>query len=270
MKKALLLICGIIIFSLSGCRNFNADSNNGENISLQKSVKNHEENVSWTRELEKGRLTQKIDSNDFVKNSLKLNPQTMIALEASKSKFPVYPEVEGFASLDISDLDSEVVEKINLFFLSYLKQKPCDSFMEENSIYSLVLFNYDFGKLNFTKSLTDWYIGKPFLLENMLEVPVRIFDKEKICDVKFYFKLNNTKEEINAEAIDKKIEQKKEEEKKEKPQESKDEAAKEKKDDKKENKTDGKKSEKNEIRDEWKIMDLQIEKIIWEGENGKQ
>lgn len=187
-------ISGILIFLFSilmftGCsnasqsQNFVVDSDN-----LKAEVLSRTQNLQWTKEIEKSRLTQKINSDELYSDNLDISPSLMIAVDGGISTNPVYPEIDGFGSLDISDTDPGVINLIDRFCVAYKKGESCDSFMETNSIYSLSLFLFDAGEEDFSVTGMDWVIGKAFLADNAIEVPVRMFNKQKFIDVNFFMK----------------------------------------------------------------------------------
>lgn len=172
-----------------GCSNASQNQNFViDDDNLKMTVLNRTQTLQWTQELEKNRLSQKINSEEQTKSDLKLGPLMMIAQEGGISSNPVYPVIDGFASLDISDIDPGAINIIDRFCIAYKKGDACDSFMSENSIYSLALFLFDSKEEEFSTAGMDWVIGKAFVTENSIEIPVRMFNKTKFIDVNFFMK----------------------------------------------------------------------------------
>ena len=73
--------------------------------------------LQWTLELEKNRLSERITSIEYINQNNRLTPAVLKAFEAGNERQPLYPELKGFGSLDISDVDPNVVSIINQFKL---------------------------------------------------------------------------------------------------------------------------------------------------------
>lgn len=181
-----------IIFSflvLFGCSNASQNQNFViDNDNLKAAVLSRTQNLQWTQELEKSRLSQKINPEDSISDNLKYTPSVMIAVEGGISTTAVYPVIDGFGSLDISDIDPGAINIIDSFCIAYKKGESCDKFMAENSIYSLSLFLFDASEEDFSVSGMDWIIGKAFVSESSIEIPVRIFNAKKYIDVNFFMR----------------------------------------------------------------------------------
>ncbi|MGN0739196.1 MAG: hypothetical protein ACI4LX_03390 [Treponema sp.] len=186
-EKFAAVIFSVIFLFFSCSTEINNQAMAGEE-NLKSITAQKEKTVQWTQELEKNRLSQKIDSIEYVNQFLKLNPPTMTAFEAGMSRPIVYPELDGFASLDISDVDANIIFLINNFCRNLAKETECDSFMNSESVFSLALFLYDAKNYGFSFKNTKWLIGKAFVLENGFEVPVRFVNENKKLDVHFYLK----------------------------------------------------------------------------------
>ena len=139
-----------------------------------------------TKEIEKSILSQKIDSIDYINSSLQLTPDVMIAYDAGMPHKNVYPYLEGFESLDVSDLDAEAANVIAQFCTNLVRKESCDSFMAKDSVYALAMFLYDAGECSFDFTNARWLLGKPFITESSLEVPAYFYHKSDYLSIKFY------------------------------------------------------------------------------------
>lgn len=156
---------------------------------LKKEADSVREDIQWTLEIEKNRLTQKIDSIDYISPGIKLTPNSMIAFEAGKNHPAVYPELENFGSLDVSDLDAEVFSLVSDFCRFYISDRECESFFAEDQIYPLVLFMYD--SKDYEKTNSRWILGKAFVSDNAIQVPVKFSNKTESMFVNVYVKENS-------------------------------------------------------------------------------
>ncbi len=192
MKKKLqfpIFIISILILSLClfSCSNVQESKIvYSENDTLKQSVKDREQTITWTQEIEGELLTETI-----TKDSMKIGSDVTYGRELYKiSKTiqnPVYPSFYDFGSLDTRSLKASVKEKLDKF---------CEAFSSEdhkNADYSFsrkFLFNYVFllkdfedgWKKNFSKELpegkaffTKWIFGQPFNGPDIIQIPVRFY-----------------------------------------------------------------------------------------------
>ena len=93
-----------------------------ENNTIKQNVKEKEQDITWTLELEGERLTKTIN-----RNSLELGKDVVFNKEVYKiskdMQKPVYPFLDEFGSLDTSNLKVSVKRKMNDF---------CTAFGSEN------------------------------------------------------------------------------------------------------------------------------------------
>lgn len=191
MKLFLSGIC-VLFFSLlivTGCSNASQNQNlSGESENLKSVVLRKSQDLQWTKEIEKSRLSQKINPNDSSDSKIVKSPSSMIASEGGFPSTAIYPLIEGFTSLDITDVDPEIITVIDRFFIAYSKGDDCDSFMDKDSVYSLALFLFDMSESNFAVKGLDWIVGKAFASENAIEVPVRMLNAKSYIDVNIFMK----------------------------------------------------------------------------------
>lgn len=175
-----------IFIMLNSCNNANQNQIQIDEHNLKQIVDKKNENISWTQELEKSRLSQRIDKLDYINSSLQLTPNTMVAFESSLSRLPVYPSLDNFGSLDISDIDENALYVVNQFCSKINDKESCQNLMNKNSIFALTLFLYDTSEINFNFSNYTWLIGQPFISENNLSIPVRFKNETNTLDIKLY------------------------------------------------------------------------------------
>ncbi len=157
-----------------------------ENNTIKQNVKEREQDITWTMELEGERLTKKIN-----RGSMQLGsdvPYTKDLYKISKTyQRPVYPSIEDFGSLDTRDLRVSVKEKVNTFCTAFASEGHigADSYFSKKYIFNYVFFLKDFeegwikyfGKLKTNKSspFKKWLFGEPFNGPDFIQIPVRFY-----------------------------------------------------------------------------------------------
>ena len=198
MKKALLFSSLIIFltFCFFSCSNTTASkiiTSDGNN--LREKIQNKESSVNWTKPLEENRLSESIDKNDKLTSSVKVNPEIMMIL---KSDFPpVYPYIENFESLDISELKPAwkgIVKKLFEVFNTDLNKLP-ENMIDNKYIFNYVFFVYDLKeqwKENFKEefktenAFSSYIIGKPFISDDIVQIPVRLTSEKGKVTIMVY------------------------------------------------------------------------------------
>lgn len=170
-----------------------------ENDTIKKSVKAREQGITWTQELEKERLTEKI-----TRASKELGAEVPYNKELFKiskdNQSPVYPEFNDFGSLDTRNLRPSLKEKMNNFCksLSSEKHSGADAFFSRKYIFNYVFFikdleegwknnfDTDYPEIKEDKSkkkegeaeqglFTKWTFGEPFIGSEIIQIPVRFY-----------------------------------------------------------------------------------------------
>ncbi len=215
---ALFALC----LSLFSCKK-NVEVALEEYTPLSKTASDLSANAQWAYELESDRLDKKINSFEAIDKSIPLIPVSIVVLEGGSPMASVYPELEGFGSLDTSSIRGELFDTIKDFCLSLVeysknledvekhglpvqeeeKEKEnegeskaessrgsskIDSFFSSRSIFSLALFLNDSKQAGVLESFV---IGRPLVGEESMEVPVLWHGKKQ----KLYSKLYPIQEE---------------------------------------------------------------------------
>lgn len=170
-----------------------------ESTELSRKIHAARENAVWAYEIEGTLLSKRISSVDAIDKSISLEPLALIALEGGKSFPAVFAEIEGFTSLDTSDIQGSVLDTVNGFcraFAEYVSasqevipetsaaqeagesgvpseekdSSKIDSFFPEATLYSLVLFLADSKDLG---NVESFVIGRAFIEDETIEVPIR-------------------------------------------------------------------------------------------------
>lgn len=195
----------VAIFAVSFCAAFFSCKKNSkrvleESTELSKKIYEARSKAAWAYEIESGRLSKKISSVDAIDRNIPLNPLALIALEGGKTQPAVFAEIEGFASLDTTDIQGDALDTVDGFcraLIEYTSAQPAndsgknenqdveeagvpqaekdsskiDAYFPGKTLYSLVLFLADSAASGAVKSFV---IGKAFVGEETIEVPIRL------------------------------------------------------------------------------------------------
>lgn len=88
---------------------------------LSKTALDLSQAAQWAYEIEGGRLDKKIDSVEAISKNIPLSPLALVALEGAAPTAAVYPELDGFGSLDTSNIQGELLETIKTFCQNMLE-----------------------------------------------------------------------------------------------------------------------------------------------------
>ena len=196
LSLALLMLC------VSSCKN-NAEPKlvYTENNTIKQDVKNKEQNITWTFELEEKRLSQTIN-----RGAIEIGIEVPYGKELYKLKNfvqnPVYPSIEEFGSLDTSNLKVSVKNKIDSFLEAFTSEEHsgADAFFNKKYLFNYIFFINDFEsgwKKNFSKVIpkapdlfTKWIFGQPFNGSDIIQIPVRFYTSCGTIDMTMF--INST------------------------------------------------------------------------------
>lgn len=211
--------CFIILISalLIGCSNQAESKLTYTNTETVKDVvKERELDIRWTKEIEGSRLNENISSSNLMAANVDFLPSTIKIIKNYNE--PVYPSIESFGNLDVSNLSEQLETDISDFckaLADNIYAGP-EKYFKENYIFNLVFFKKDLMEKwpvffeedfpvkpdDFKKEqddsnkeqetvdpdpiFTKWYLGQPFIGETITEVPVRFFSKNGKIDVTIF------------------------------------------------------------------------------------
>lgn len=201
IKKIFILstvLCSLLFLSCSNGNStpflFNPED------SLRAKSTMHASNVTWTAEKEffMDELSVPQDDNALSQGEDVFFDQAALPLEFlgdSQSLFlnrvefypPIYPELEGFGSLNTSILPPMLVSLVDDFLKSVQTSDIGTSFFPDDKSYLKILIDYDF---NFLPKLKTWILGEPFLLTSdthlVFEIPIRLVFDTGFSDIFIY------------------------------------------------------------------------------------
>lgn len=168
---------------------------------LSKSAAELSSSAQWAYEIEGDRLSKKIDSFEAVSRNVPLTPLAMAALEGGLPMRGVYPNLAGFENLDTSGIDGVILETVRSFCGAYIdftnegrekdengqaKEKSSakvDAFFSSKTLFSLSLF---FADTKDAGPFDSYVVGRPFLGDDLVEVPVRFSGQKEYLFCKLY------------------------------------------------------------------------------------
>ena len=191
MKK--VFVGSVILFSfITSLLVFNSCKNTTEsklvyteNNTIKQNVKEKEQDITWTLELEGERLTQTIN-----RNSLELGKDVVFNKEVYKiskdMQKPVYPCLDEFGSLDTSNLKVSVKRKMNDFCTAFGSENHAgaEGYFSRKYIFNYVFFLQAFedgwkncfqNDKSKNPAFTKWMFGEPFNGSDIIQIPVRFY-----------------------------------------------------------------------------------------------
>lgn len=202
-SKVMAIFIAVFCAAVFSCKK-NAQRALEERTELSRKIDEAREKAAWAYEIEGERLSKKISSADAIDRNIPLSPLAMIALEGGKPFTAIFPELEGFASLDTSDIQGEVLDTVDGFCRALIEHtsllpesnvkksedeekedgeteeeaektaqrdsSKIDGYFSKSTLYSLVLFLADSEAAGAVKSFV---VGRPFIDDENIEVPIR-------------------------------------------------------------------------------------------------
>ena len=191
LKKILFCLGYMLVFSLTvffaSCSHGSLDTD-FEMYTLRKESDDLNSSIKWEHEIESSILLQKISGADGLVKSLAGSPQYVFASGAEDDYDPIYPQIVGFATLDMRNCPEEAKNVLDGFCTAIASSRNAESFMAQGCMYSLVLFKYDLGSLGYS-TFNSYILGEPFVSPEILQCPVRFLKGEDFTlDVLIYLK----------------------------------------------------------------------------------
>ena len=221
INSCIFIFSALLTISVFSCKNTSdAKLVYIDNDTIKQSVKEREKEITWTQEIEKERLTERIN-----RSSMELGSEVPYNKEifkiSRKTRDTLYPEFEDFGSLDTRNLRSSLKEKLNNFCTSFSSadHKGADSYFSKKYIFNYVFFVKDLEegwKINFGQDypkpeketkvkdneketpvftvFTKWTFGEPFIGSEIMQIPVRFYSTCGIIDVTVFLNSSGNNE----------------------------------------------------------------------------
>lgn len=212
----------LVLFSFFiGCSNTQNEELFYNDIdTIKEYVLDKENNITWTKEIEGEILLQDISSNSSIQKTEFYTPEAVKVLKNYQN--PVFPSIDNFGSLNTENLSKQTKEFLNEFcteISNNIYSNP-DRYFKNSFIFNYVFFrkelidnwpvffNTEFPVLpeDFNQNteesennqdkkepipiFTKWYLGEPFVGEDLVEVPVRFFTQNGNIDVTIVMAIN--------------------------------------------------------------------------------
>ena len=180
MKIKKIFIGFILTFIFISCSNNTQTSVlQTQNQTLRNQIKEKESNVKWTNEIEGEILETKIINHQRINSKVTITPQVLNSITDLQKA--VFPEIRNFESLDCSLAPANLIEFINTFINTFFtNQNEIQKFFDDSYIFNYVFFMNDLKELNIDEKqkFDNFYICKPFISEENIQVPVRIYNQD--------------------------------------------------------------------------------------------
>lgn len=133
-----------LTFFIFSCSNNSDDKIQTEEFeTLKEETQSISAKITWTDELESGRLTDKLKNPEGIGNKVKASVLSVVSKKETDPKF-IYPSLEGFGSLDTSLIPLNLKSEVLKFCGAFSKNQDLTSLTRKESLYNLALFYYDF------------------------------------------------------------------------------------------------------------------------------
>ncbi len=194
MEKAFGLF-SFIVFLFVSCSTPQNSVLTSQEDTLRAALKDKSNKTIWTKEIEPERLTAKLNSDIKVANRDMISPQMLSSIKYLQP--PVYPEIKGYASLDYSGINESLLKELNDFSEALCKStENLESFFEPDYFFNYVFFKADLEEIE--KSLKKdeiffdrYLICKTFESEDIIQVPMRFYNKKDFVDLSVYLTYHN-------------------------------------------------------------------------------
>lgn len=133
----------VIVLGITGCSSKDKKSDSDSDLTLRAQSEKRFKEIEWTDPIEKDRLTQNISTTQTIADTIKLTPVIFLCSNYAKTIEPVYPNLDGFGNLDISDLPDEIKLSVTSFSENLCTGSANDELMMAGSVYELALFESD-------------------------------------------------------------------------------------------------------------------------------
>ncbi|WP_407397308.1 hypothetical protein [Treponema sp.] len=175
-------ICSILLASCVSHEN----GGNSDASTLKSTASMIDSSTKWTDSIEARILSEDLSNVKGISNRLSPSPELFPVSEAFQKDERVYPGISGAFSLDTSRFPESGFSFVDGFLSAFEKGEGVENFFEPSTIYTLVMFKYDFQRLFGDMKLSWHAIGEPFSGDGYYQCPVRLFFAEESNEKKNY------------------------------------------------------------------------------------
>lgn len=197
LQKVLLFLTVLFSISAVSCSSSEGESAVDSHKTLRRQAENLLTVTNWSEEIESNRLTEAVEIPSGISSSVKLSPLVLNASDSVTEK--IYPDLEGFGSLNVSAMPPEVKKLVRNFASAFCKNEETDQFMASSSKYELGLLYKDLTLIFEQKSedeplFDSFIIGMEIQNNFICEVPLRFNKGKKSVDLTVYCKICRVEE----------------------------------------------------------------------------
>lgn len=184
----------LVLFLSVACSDGRTFVQGGTDETLRSLSETRAENTLWTKELEEDVLKKNILRHEKIKSDVELSSESVSVLF---QKEYVYPSIEEFGNLDASNVLPAIHSAIKEFVIKFSSGQDVSSFFLENNFFTYIFFMEDISLIFDECFLADikkeeelfssFEMARPFIADNMFEVPVRLFCKYGFVDIHIFF-----------------------------------------------------------------------------------
>ena len=204
-KWGVVALVGVIWGFLFSCSNPQGVVLASQDSTLRNALQEKNNKTVWTKEIEPNVLTSKLNSQVTVQNREFVSPQMLSTI--NKLQPAVYPELNNFASLDCSGMNSTIISGVIDFCDALCKGTDnLSSFFEPDYFYNCVFFVKDLNDSMPTDEKSDslfdrYLICQGFEGQDIVQIPVRFYKGKETLDLSVYLTYHNGYKVIQIEIL---------------------------------------------------------------------
>ena len=185
-KNSYFLAVVFILFSFS-CTNNQESVLKNQNNTLKNTISEKTKNVTWTKEIEGNRLNENIVKNEIANKNVSLSPEFFSSINNYKKD--TYPELKNGTSLDISQVNKDLLEYVNNFSNDFCKGiENIENYINSSYIFNYIFFLSDFKSIfdDENQTFDKFLLCQPFISEELIQFPIRFYNKKDYIDLSVY------------------------------------------------------------------------------------
>lgn len=176
---ATIFVSFLLFFSCAS--HTGGDSSSG--ITLKSTAAKLDASTNWTATIEEDLLSRTYREINGISGKIDVSIDFLPAAKPFYEGKKIFPRIIEAYSLDTDSMPEKCYSLLDNFLKAFEKGEGLETYVEGGSVYSLVMFKYDFDRL-YGNSKVLWHaIGEPFCGEGFFQCPVRLFfESEKNYD----------------------------------------------------------------------------------------
>jgi hypothetical protein len=176
-----LLAVIALVCLCAGCKNNETPSEDGLGATLRFLLQERDSATGWTQDFSVATPPKS--------KSIPLTPDNIAAASLRTTGNSIAPELPGFGSLDTANISRDQWNRLN-HFCGAVMGKNMDAATEDFNPATSFLVPLFFTDLE-TAGLTRFLVGKPWIIGETWQIPVRFFVGSRHLDIQVYLLYNN-------------------------------------------------------------------------------